>query len=97
MGLLHQARFREDVYATPALVDGRIYLRTGRLPVLLRQQAVGRGRVRTAVALGLVVLTVDRANLGEKVVAGQEGRQPVSGVFSDPKHEMPRCLELPAN
>ena len=27
--LLHQARFGEDMYATPALVDGRIYLRTG--------------------------------------------------------------------
>ena len=26
--LLHQARFGEGVYATPALVDGRIYLRT---------------------------------------------------------------------
>lgn len=27
--LLHQARFAKDVYATPAMVDGRIYLRTG--------------------------------------------------------------------
>ena len=27
--LLHQARFGEGVYATPALVDGRIYRRTG--------------------------------------------------------------------
>ena len=26
---MHQARFGEDVYATPALVAGRIYLRTG--------------------------------------------------------------------
>ena len=26
--LLHQARFGEDAYTTPALVDGRIYLRT---------------------------------------------------------------------
>ena len=26
--VLHRARFEEDVYATPALVDGRIYLRT---------------------------------------------------------------------
>jgi outer membrane protein assembly factor BamB len=26
--LLHRARFEEDVYATPAIVDGRIYLRT---------------------------------------------------------------------
>ena len=26
--VLHRADFREDVFATPALVDGRIYLRT---------------------------------------------------------------------
>jgi outer membrane protein assembly factor BamB len=26
--VLHQARFEEDAYATPALIDGRIYLRT---------------------------------------------------------------------
>src|SRR5262249_7237150 len=25
---LHRARFEEDVYATPAIVDGKIYLRT---------------------------------------------------------------------
>ncbi|WP_010582425.1 outer membrane protein assembly factor BamB family protein [Schlesneria paludicola] len=27
--VLHTADFKEDIYATPALVDGRIYLRTG--------------------------------------------------------------------
>jgi len=27
--LLHQARFGEDVYATPAMAAGRIYLGTG--------------------------------------------------------------------
>ena len=26
--LLHTADFQEDVYATPAVVDGRLYLRT---------------------------------------------------------------------
>src|SRR5262249_12785594 len=26
--LLHRAKFGEDVYATPALADGRVYLRT---------------------------------------------------------------------
>jgi len=28
--VLHTAEFKEDVYATPALVDGRIYLRTAK-------------------------------------------------------------------
>ena len=28
--VLHTADFKEDVYATPALVDGRIYLRTAK-------------------------------------------------------------------
>ena len=28
--VLHTADFKEDVYATPALVDGKIYLRTAK-------------------------------------------------------------------